>query len=221
MEETDWSKIAKVMNDMASARMWIDDSPTLSVLELRTKTRRLEVEQQGLDLVIVDYLQLMQASSLPRDPNRVQEVSEISRGLKNLARELKVPVLALRQLSRNVEQRGGSRSRACRTCASPVRSSRTRTSSSSCTGRSRSPTLMRTSSWSRPRSPSTATDPSVRSASVPTNADQVLLGGGSRRGRSHVLGFRTLARRGIIGGWYVRNLKERQACVHRQDHRVP
>ncbi len=107
MEETDWSKIAKVMNDMASARMWIDDSPTLSVMELRTKTRRLEVEQQGLDLVIVDYLQLMQASTPSRDPNRVQEVSEISRGLKNLARELKVPVLALSQLSRNVEQRGG------------------------------------------------------------------------------------------------------------------
>jgi replicative DNA helicase len=107
MEETDWSKIAKVMNEMASARMWIDDSPTLSVLELRTKTRRLEVEQQGLDLVIVDYLQLMQASTPSRDPNRVQEVSEISRGLKNLARELKVPVLALSQLSRNVEQRGG------------------------------------------------------------------------------------------------------------------
>jgi replicative DNA helicase len=107
MEETDWSKIARVMNDMATAKMWIDDSPTLSVLELRTKTRRLEVEQGGLDLVIVDYLQLMQASTPSRDPNRVQEVSEISRGLKNLARELKVPVLALSQLSRNVEQRGG------------------------------------------------------------------------------------------------------------------
>ncbi len=107
MEETDWSKIARVMNDMASARMWIDDSPTLSVLELRTKARRLEVEQQGLDLIIVDYLQLMQASTPTREPNRVQEVSEISRGLKNLARELKVPVLALSQLSRNVEQRGG------------------------------------------------------------------------------------------------------------------
>jgi replicative DNA helicase len=107
MEETDWSKIARVMNDMATAKMWIDDSPTLSVLELRTKARRLEVEQQGLDLVIVDYLQLMQASTPTREPNRVQEVSEISRGLKNLARELKVPVLALSQLSRNVEQRGG------------------------------------------------------------------------------------------------------------------
>ena len=70
MEETDWSKIAKVMNEMASARMWIDDSPTLSVLELRTKTRRLEVEQQGLDLVIVDYLQLMQASTPSRSEPR-------------------------------------------------------------------------------------------------------------------------------------------------------
>ncbi len=107
MEETDWSKIARVMNDMASAQMWIDDSPTLSVLELRTKARRLEVEQRGLDLIIVDYLQLMEASTSTREPNRVQEVSEISRGLKNLARELKVPVLALSQLSRNVEQRGG------------------------------------------------------------------------------------------------------------------
>jgi replicative DNA helicase len=107
MEETDWSKIARVMNDMASAQMWIDDSPTLSVLELRTKARRLEVEQHGLDLIIVDYLQLMEASTSTREPNRVQEVSEISRGLKNLARELKVPVLALSQLSRNVEQRGG------------------------------------------------------------------------------------------------------------------
>jgi replicative DNA helicase len=111
MEETDWSKIARVMNDMASAKMWIDDSPTLSVLELRTKARRLEVEQGGLDLVIVDYLQLMQASTPTREPNRVQEVSEISRGLKNLARELKVPVLALSQLSRNVEQRGSAEPR--------------------------------------------------------------------------------------------------------------
>ena len=111
MEETDWSKIAKVMNDMASAKMWVDDSPTLSVMELRTKARRLEVEQQGLDLVIVDYLQLMQASTPTREPNRVQEVSEISRGLKNLARELKVPVLALSQLSRNVEQRGSAEPR--------------------------------------------------------------------------------------------------------------
>jgi replicative DNA helicase len=91
---------------MHSAPMWIDDSPGLTVMELRTKARRLEAEQRGLDLVIVDYLQLMQGSTPQREANRVQEVSEISRGLKQLARELKVPVLALSQLSRGVEQRG-------------------------------------------------------------------------------------------------------------------
>jgi replicative DNA helicase len=106
VDETDWSKIAQVMNEMAGAPMWIDDSPVLSVMELRTKARRLEAEQHGLDLLIVDYLQLMQASNPSRDANRVQEVSEISRGLKQLARELKVPVIALSQLSRGVEQRG-------------------------------------------------------------------------------------------------------------------
>ncbi len=106
VDETDWSKIAMVMNDMAAAPMWIDDSPALSVMELRTKARRLEAEQHGLDLIIVDYLQLMQASTASKDANRVQEVSEISRGMKQLARELKVPVVALSQLSRGVEQRG-------------------------------------------------------------------------------------------------------------------
>jgi replicative DNA helicase len=106
VDETDWSKIAQVMNSMATAPMWIDDSAALSVMELRTKARRLEAEQRGLDLIIVDYLQLMQASTVSRDANRVQEVSEISRGLKQLARELKVPVMALSQLSRGVEQRG-------------------------------------------------------------------------------------------------------------------
>jgi replicative DNA helicase len=73
-------------------------------MELRTKARRLQAER-GLDLLIVDYLQLMQATSNSRDSNRVQEVSEISRGLKSLARELKVPVIALSQLSRQPEMR--------------------------------------------------------------------------------------------------------------------
>ena len=111
VDETDWSKIASVMNDMASAPMWVDDSPALSVMELRTKARRLEAEQRGMDLIIVDYLQLMQAATVSRDANRVQEVSEISRGLKQLARELKVPVVALSQLSRGVEQRGSAEPR--------------------------------------------------------------------------------------------------------------
>jgi replicative DNA helicase len=111
VDETDWSKIAQVMNDMHGAPMWIDDSPVLTVMELRTKARRLEAEQRGLDLVIVDYLQLMQGMSQAREPNRVQEVSEISRGIKQLARELKVPVIALSQLSRGVEQRGSAEPR--------------------------------------------------------------------------------------------------------------
>jgi replicative DNA helicase len=111
VDETDWSKIAQVMNDMHGAPMWIDDSPALTVMELRTKARRLEAEQRGLDLVIVDYLQLMQGTSQAREPNRVQEVSEISRGIKQLARELKVPVIALSQLSRGVEQRGSAEPR--------------------------------------------------------------------------------------------------------------
>ena len=111
VDETDWSKIAQVMNSMHAAPMWIDDSPVLTVLELRTKARRLEAEQRGLDLLIVDYLQLMQGSLSQREPNRVQEVSEISRGLKQLARELKVPVIALSQLSRGVEQRGSAEPR--------------------------------------------------------------------------------------------------------------
>ncbi|HET8570849.1 MAG TPA: replicative DNA helicase [Candidatus Limnocylindria bacterium] len=106
VDETDWSKIAQVMNDMHAAPLWIDDSPGLTVMELRTKARRLEAEQHGLDLIIVDYLQLMQASTPTKDGNRVQEVSEISRGMKQLARELKVPVIGLSQLSRGVEQRG-------------------------------------------------------------------------------------------------------------------
>ncbi len=111
MEETDWSRIAIAMNEMATAPMWIDDSPVMTVTELRTKARRLEAEQHGLDLIIIDYLQLMQGAQPSREPNRVQEVSEISRGLKQLARELKVPVIALSQLSRNVEQRGNAEPR--------------------------------------------------------------------------------------------------------------
>jgi replicative DNA helicase len=111
VDETDWSKIAQVMNEMHTAPMWIDDSPGLSVMELRTKARRLESEQHGLDLIIVDYLQLMQPSTPTRDGNRVQEVSEISRGMKQLARELGVPVIGLSQLSRGVEQRGSAEPR--------------------------------------------------------------------------------------------------------------
>ncbi len=104
LEEMDFARIAPAMNALSQAALYIDDTPNISTMELRTKARRLQAEH-GLDLLIVDYLQLMQAQTTSRDANRVQEVSEISRGLKALARELKIPVLALSQLSRQPEMR--------------------------------------------------------------------------------------------------------------------
>ncbi len=101
LDENDFTKLSNAMGVLAEAPIYIDDTPALSILEMRTKARRLQVEQ-GLDLVIVDYLQLARSRNLE---NRVQEVSEISQGLKNLARELKIPVIALSQLSRGVESR--------------------------------------------------------------------------------------------------------------------
>ncbi len=105
LSENDFTALSNAMGELAEAPIFIDDTPALSILEMRTKARRLQVEQ-GLDLIIVDYLQLARSRQLE---NRVQEVSEISQGLKNLARELKVPVLAASQLSRAVEQRGGQK----------------------------------------------------------------------------------------------------------------
>lgn len=101
LDENDFTKLSNAMGILAEAPIYIDDTPALSILEMRTKARRLQVEH-GLDLIIVDYLQLARSRNLE---NRVQEVSEISQGLKNLARELKVPVIALSQLSRGVESR--------------------------------------------------------------------------------------------------------------------
>jgi len=107
LEEDDFSRLSEAMGILAEAPLYIDDTPGISVLEMRTKARRLQVEC-GLQLIIVDYLQLVRSRNLE---NRVQEVSEISMGLKNLARELKVPVIACSQLSRAVEVRGGQRPR--------------------------------------------------------------------------------------------------------------
>lgn len=105
LTETDFGKLSDAMGEMAEAPIFIDDTPGLSVLEMRTKARR-EAHNQPLGLIIVDYLQLMQGSGSRRSSdNRVQEVSEISRGLKLIARELDVPVIALSQLSRTVESR--------------------------------------------------------------------------------------------------------------------
>ena len=103
LSDDDWVKLSDAMGEMAEAPIFIDDTPGLSVLEMRTKARRA-MHDQPLGLVIVDYLQLMQANG-NHQGNRVQEVSEISRGLKLIARELNVPVIALSQLSRTVESR--------------------------------------------------------------------------------------------------------------------
>jgi len=103
LSDEDFSKLSEAMGEMAEAPIYIDDTPGLSTLEMRTKARRA-AHETPLGLVIVDYLQLMQGSGRDNG-NRVQEVSEISRGLKLIARELNVPVIALSQLSRSVESR--------------------------------------------------------------------------------------------------------------------
>ena len=117
LEEMDFTRLAPAMNTLAEAPIFIDDTPNISTMELRTKARRLQAES-GLDLIIVDYLQLMQSTVQSRDANRVQEVSEISRGLKALARELQVPVVALSPAVAPGGDARVARSRACRTCAS-------------------------------------------------------------------------------------------------------
>jgi replicative DNA helicase len=103
LSEDDFPRIGYAMGVLSEAPLYIDDSPMLNVMEIRTKARRLQAEY-GLGMVIVDYLQLMAGSSR-HDDNRVQEISEISRSLKALARELNIPVIAVSQLSRAVEMR--------------------------------------------------------------------------------------------------------------------
>ena len=105
-EDNDFTKISEAMGQLSEAAIYIDDSSMLSVMEIRAKARRLQMEK-GLGLIVIDYLQLMEGRGKYGD-NRVQEISEISRGLKGIARELDIPVLALAQLSRAVEQQGGS-----------------------------------------------------------------------------------------------------------------
>jgi replicative DNA helicase len=106
LQEEDWPRLSHALGRLSESVMFIDDSPSLSVLDVRAKARRIKADS-GLSLIIVDYLQLMQGPK--RIENRQQEVSEISRGLKALARELSVPVIALSQLSRAVEQRQNKR----------------------------------------------------------------------------------------------------------------
>jgi replicative DNA helicase len=105
--EKRWPKILEASNRLASAPLWVDDSSDVGLLEVRAKARRLHSQCDGLGLIIVDYLQLMRTES--RYDSRVTAIGELSRGLKILARELEVPVIALSQLSRAVEQRPDKR----------------------------------------------------------------------------------------------------------------
>lgn len=103
LSETDFAKLSEAMGELAEAPIFIDDTPGISISEMRTKARRLQLEHK-IELLIVDYLQLVDPGR--RYDSRVQEVSIVSQQLKNLARELKIPVLAVSQLSRAVEHRG-------------------------------------------------------------------------------------------------------------------
>ncbi len=107
LNEREWALFVEATGNLSNVQIFLDDTPALSPLQMRTKCRRLYAEQ-GLDLIMVDYLQLM-TSGVGRSENRVQEISYISRNLKQLARELNVPVLAAAQLSRAVEQRQDKR----------------------------------------------------------------------------------------------------------------
>jgi replicative DNA helicase len=109
LSKEDWKRLAKTMSKLARAQVFIDDTPGISIIEMRSKARRLKAEH-GLDLLIVDYLQLMSgtsSSSRVRYENRQQEISTISRSLKGLAKELNIPLIACSQLSRAPEQRRG------------------------------------------------------------------------------------------------------------------
>ena len=103
--EMEERRIIAAAGRLSDANIWFDDSPVLTAAELRAKSRRLATEAKGLDLIVIDYLQLMQGEGAPGRENRVQEISYISRTLKNLARELDVPIIALAQLSRAIENR--------------------------------------------------------------------------------------------------------------------
>src|SRR5690625_3798544 len=107
LTDEDWSKLTMAMGSLSPAGIYIDDTPGIRVADIRSKCRRLK-QEHGLGMIIIDYLQLIQGSERSRE-NRQQEVSEISRSLKGLARELEVPLIALSQLSRGVESRQDKR----------------------------------------------------------------------------------------------------------------
>ncbi|HEY9511116.1 MAG TPA: replicative DNA helicase [Rhodanobacter sp.] len=107
LEEEDWPRVSNAISILSEAKIFIDDTPSLSPVELRSRSRRLHREHGGLGLIVVDYLQLMQVPGSKE--NRATEISEISRSLKGLAKELNVPVVALSQLNRSLEQRADKR----------------------------------------------------------------------------------------------------------------
>ena len=104
LEEDDWSKLASVVGPISDSGIYIDDTPGISIMEIRTKCRKLKMEK-NIGLIVIDYIQLIQGSNNKKNGSREQEIAEISRSLKILAKELNVPVIALSQLSRAVEQR--------------------------------------------------------------------------------------------------------------------
>ena len=109
LEDDDWARYTSVVANMAKAPFYIDDTPALTVNELRSRARRLVRKTGPLSLIVVDYLQLMTGSSRSSSENRATEISEISRGLKGLAKEMDVPVIALSQLNRSVDARPDKR----------------------------------------------------------------------------------------------------------------
>jgi replicative DNA helicase len=108
LRDMDFKKVVQASQDLAGRPLFIDDTPALSVAALRTRARRLK-RRHGLSLLVVDYLQLVRPASTSAQVNRVQEIAEITQGLKAIAKELNIPVLALSQLSRAVEQREDKR----------------------------------------------------------------------------------------------------------------
>ncbi len=106
LKDNDWPKLAQAAGRLAEAPVYLDDTGSISILEMRAKARRLQAEK-GLGLIVVDYLQLMRGRT--GNEGREREISEISRGLKALAKELRVPVVALSQLNRSLEQRQDKR----------------------------------------------------------------------------------------------------------------
>jgi replicative DNA helicase len=108
LEEHEWTQLVHKVSELSNAPLFIDDSAAINIFELRAKARRLK-KQYDIQMIIIDYLQLMSGTGENRNANREQEISNISRALKTIAKELNIPVIALSQLNRSVETRGGDK----------------------------------------------------------------------------------------------------------------